>query len=146
MSQGKVQKIVQILRERGVRITPSRRTVVEAIVSANGHVTADEISEAVESKFPEIHLSTVYRTLDMLEDSGIVDHVHLGHGKAVYHLKNEMHRHLVCEKCSMVIEISEDVLAPLLNEVKEKWHFTLKGDHFALLGLCENCSKEFENH
>ena len=88
---------------------------------------------------PEIHLSTVYRTLESLEELGVVDHVHLGHGSAVYHLAANRHQHLVCENCKKVIHLPGGLVDKLARDIDARYHFTLRPHHFALIGLCEDC-------
>jgi Fe2+ or Zn2+ uptake regulation protein len=74
--------------------------------------------------------------LDTLEELGIVTHVHLGHGRAVYHLAESAHLHLVCSRCGSVMELSDDVIAPLAERVSRENGLTLEPRHFALLGTC----------
>ncbi len=126
-------------------MTPARQALVRSLVASRGHVTADELAHEVAKDFPEVHLSTIYRTLDLLEEVGVIDHVHLGHGRAVYHLVGDTHRHLVCEICGTVIEVPEDTLDSFAGELQSKWGFTLKGNHFALIGMCAKCSENQEN-
>ena len=97
-------RIFSQLRARGGRITAARRALVTALLEADAHVTADDLATLVQAAHPEVHRSTIYRTLDALEQLGIVDHVHLGHGRAVYHLADDPHNHLVCEVCGAVVE------------------------------------------
>jgi Fe2+ or Zn2+ uptake regulation protein len=112
---------------------------VTALLEADGHVTADDLAEEVQRSHPDVHRSTIYRTLDVLEDLGVVDHVHLGHGRAVYHLLDDPHQHLVCEVCSEVIEAPDELIAPLAERLLADYGFTLRPNHFALLGRCAAC-------
>ncbi len=132
-------KTVAAIRSHGGRVTPARRAVISAIVEATGHVSADEIFIAVQSRSPEIHLSTVYRTLDALEKLGVVEHVHLGHGRAVYHLEENLHQHLVCESCGIILEAPNDITKLLESELEERLGFRTRAHHFSILGLCKNC-------
>ena len=113
-NEATVETIVARLAEAGRRRTAPRQAIVESIVRAGGHVTADEVAAEVQSQFPSVNISTVYRTLDTLEDIGVIDHVHLGHGRAVYHLVEEDHQHLVCEVCESVEELPASKL-PVLD-------------------------------
>ena len=135
-----VAAIFDKLRSAGGRITVARRALVLAIVDANSHVTAEDLAAHVQSRHPDVHLSTIYRTLDALEGLGIVTHVHLGHGRAVYHLAEDGHLHLVCQSCGAVIEIPASLLAPLADRVRAAFDFRLDPRHFALLGTCASCS------
>ncbi|MFP5328345.1 MAG: Fur family transcriptional regulator, partial [Acidimicrobiia bacterium] len=92
------EAIAAVLRAKGGRMTSSRRVIIDVLLSGDAHLTADAIAEAVQRRHPDIHRSTVYRTLDTLTELGVVTHVHLGHGPSVFHLADEDHHHLVCSK------------------------------------------------
>lgn len=127
------------LRASGGRITHARRAVLQALVTAKSHVTAEDLMNLVQKQFPEVHLSTVYRTLDALEKLGVVDHVHLGHGKAVYHLTDNSHQHIVCEVCSAVEEVPYGLFTQLDKDLKEYYKFKMRLNHFAVIGTCIKC-------
>jgi Fe2+ or Zn2+ uptake regulation protein len=136
-----VAEIVERLAAAGHRRTVPRQAIVELLVAAKGHVTADEIGAQVQARFPSVNISTVYRTLDTLEDLGIVDHVHLGHGRAIYHLADDDHQHLVCERCEAVEEIPVSKLRPFLRTIERDHGFEVDRRHFAIVGLCRLCRK-----
>ena len=123
----------------GGRRTASRQAIVEAVVGAGSHVTAEEIANAVQARFPSVNLSTVYRTLEALEELRVVDHVHLGHGRAVYHLTDETHQHLFCERCERVQEVPIANLRPLFTLLEREYGFELDRRHFAIVGRCRSC-------
>ncbi len=112
---------------------------MEVVVGADGHLTAEQIASAVQSRFPSVNLSTVYRTLEALEELRVVDHVHLGHGRAIYHLTDEAHQHLFCERCERVEELPISRLQPLFGMLDKDHGFELDRRHFALVGLCREC-------
>ena len=92
------EPILGLLRAQGGRVTTCRRAILEAFLGIGGHVTAEVLTARVQASQPDVHESTVYRFLDELERLGVVDHVHLGHGPAVYHLASDAHHHLVCDR------------------------------------------------
>jgi Fur family ferric uptake transcriptional regulator len=130
-----------MIREQGERVTTARRALVTALVQARGHVTADDLAALVQKAQPDVHLSTIYRSLDALERIGVVDHVHLGHGRAVYHLADEPHQHLVCEVCGAVIEVPDATFADLGGTLRRRYGFTIRPNHFAVLGRCRACAR-----
>lgn len=140
MPDARLDRILDQLRAAGGRVTPARRALVGALLEAAGHVTADDLAEAVQRSHPDVHRSTIYRTLDALEALGVVDHVHLGHGRGVYHLLDDPHQHLVCEVCSAVIEAPDELFEPLANKLVADYGFVLRPNHFAVLGRCAACS------
>jgi Fe2+ or Zn2+ uptake regulation protein len=105
MVRDDAEPILALLRARGGRVTTSRRAILESFLGVGGHVTAEALTTRVQIGQPDVHESTVYRFLDELERLGVVDHVHLGHGPAVYHLASDAHHHLVCEGCGKVVEV-----------------------------------------
>ena len=139
-AEERLDRILGELRRGGGRITPARRALVTALLEADTHVTADDLAEAVQRSHPDVHRSTIYRTLDALEELGIVDHVHLGHGRAVYHLLDDPHQHLVCEVCEEVIEVPDAIFRPLADRLAKDYGFRLRPNHFAVLGRCAECA------
>jgi Fe2+ or Zn2+ uptake regulation protein len=131
-----------MIREQGERVTTARRALITALVQARGHVTAEDLAALVQKEQPDVHLSTIYRGLDALERMGVVDHVHLGHGRAVYHLADEPHQHLVCEVCGTVIEVPDATFAELAAALRRRYGFTIRPNHFAVLGRCRTCARD----
>ncbi len=138
---GRAATILAQLRSEGSRLTAARKALVEALVQVDDHhVTADDLVAAVHLSAPAVHRSTVYRTLDALEHAGVVEHVHLGHGRAVYHLTDDRHHHLVCDRCDAVVQVPEAVVSPLRDELARDYGFVVSGRHFALPGVCAACA------
>ncbi|HET7487548.1 MAG TPA: Fur family transcriptional regulator [Acidimicrobiales bacterium] len=131
--------LLDVLRDNGVRVTLPRRAILESLVTLGPHVTAEELAAHVQARHPEVHESTVYRTLDTLTGLGALEHVHLGHGRAVFHLPGEGHQHLHCDVCGAVVEAPDEVFATLVADVDERYGFELDLDHFALGGRCRAC-------
>ncbi|MDQ1476141.1 MAG: Fur family transcriptional regulator, ferric uptake regulator [Actinomycetota bacterium] len=129
------ESLLDQLRQRGQRVTTARRLVVSTLIDATSHVTAEDLAAKIQQRHPEVHLSTVYRTLDSLEKLGIVEHTHVGHGPAVYHV-GVTHQHLVCEECGAVIDVPIDVLEGVRGLLRQQYGFELHIGHSALLGRC----------
>lgn len=140
MVREEVEGILALLRARGGRVTTSRRAILEAFLAVDGHVTAEALTARVQAAQPDVHESTVYRFLDELERLGVVDHVHLGHGPAVYHLASDAHHHLVCDRCGAVVEVPEEVFAGLRSRLADDFGFALQPRHFAVTGRCRACA------
>jgi Fur family ferric uptake transcriptional regulator len=129
-----------LLRARGLRVTPQRRLVVEA-VEALGHSTPEQICERVQQELPSVNLSTVYRTLELLEDLGVVSHTHLGHGAPTYHPASHAdHLHLVCRRCGGVEEADLRHAGGLARGVAGEHGFVTDLGHLSLHGLCGGCA------
>lgn len=134
-----VEEILDRLRSRGLRRTPGRRAVIEALKAAESHLTAEEIAVQVHARHPDLNISTVYRTLDVLEELGVVGHAHMGHGRAVYHLTERSHAHLFCEACGRVDELPLVELGGLLERLERRFGFRGDAMHFAIVGVCRDC-------
>jgi Fur family ferric uptake transcriptional regulator len=128
------------LRQRGYRLTPQRQLVLEA-VDALEHATPDDILTEVRKTASGVNISTVYRTLELLEELGLVSHAHLGHGAPTYHLADRHHHlHLVCRDCGDVIEADVAVAADFTRTLLDSFGFDTDMKHFAIYGRCRACT------
>ena len=128
------------LRRRGYRLTPQRQMVLEA-VGELGHGTPDEIAAAVHQKASGVNISTVYRTLELLEEIGLVRHTHLGHGAPTYSVAtDDDHVHLVCRDCGAVEEVPPGVLDAVVQTLERERGFSVDVGHFAVFGRCRDCA------
>jgi len=137
-----VDIILDRMRAAGGRITSARRALVTALLEYEGHPTAEGLAAAVQARQPDVHQTTIYRILDDLERLGIVEHTHLGHGPAVYHLSESAHPHVVCERCGVVIQVDRKAFDVLARQLRDKHEFVLHPGHFAVTGRCKDCTGE----
>ncbi len=129
------------LRDGGFRITPQRQLVLEAVESL-GHGTPEEVLVEVQRTATGVNLSTVYRTLEVLEDVGLVTHAHIGHGPATYHSVDEhVHIHLVCDRCSKVLSVPAEVAGDFVHRLESDYSFRTDISHVSIHGLCESCDE-----
>jgi Fur family ferric uptake transcriptional regulator len=135
----RVEQILTSLRRQGGRASTPRRVIIEALLDAQHHLTVEELAAEVQLDHPEIHLTTVYRTVEALEALGVVYHVHLGHGPAQWHLADDAHQHLVCQSCGAVLEAPDEVFEQLRDRLSESFGFEPDARHFALVGWCADC-------
>lgn len=122
------------LRERGLRWTQQRAEVLAA-VRMLGHGTPEQIAAAS----PNADLTTVYRTLELLEDLGVVAHAHLDHGAPAYRPADDRHIHVVCHSCSAVIPAPEGLADELVQRLALERDFAVDVAHFTVFGICSNC-------
>lgn len=135
--------LLEALHSQGLRITAARRAVCAVVAERQGqHLTAAGILEGIRSdQGSKVDQSTVYRTLDALEKSGLLVHSHLGHGPAVYHLAKEAaHQHLVCSECGVAVSIPTESLDGWIITLREATGFEVDPTHFAVTGLCADCA------
>ena len=127
------------LRSQGYRITPQRQLVLDAVNTIR-HGTPDEILSEVKKKATGVNLSTIYRALEVLEEVGLVNHAHIGHGAPTYHaVDGHTHIHLACEKCGGVESISADIMEQLVRVLRADRGFEVDVSHVAFHGLCRKC-------
>ena len=136
----RLEQVLALLRANGGRVTSPRRAILEALIGHGEHPTAEQLTAAVQARQPDVHESTVYRFLDDLERLGVVDHVHLGHGPAVYHFSDDAHHHLVCQTCGRVVEVPDQTFAALRRRLRTDFGFEIDQRHFAVVGRCTECA------
>jgi Fur family transcriptional regulator, ferric uptake regulator len=134
--------LAERLRARGLRLTSQRRQVLEAVAGLD-HATPEAIGvrlrEAAGEGGSAPDLSTVYRTLELLERLGLVWHTHLGKGAPVYHAAEHPHLHVVCSSCGAVASADPAVLQQAAERLAADLGFSVDVGHVALSGTCRNC-------
>lgn len=129
------------LRARGYRLTPQRQLVLEA-VDRLGHATAEDVANEVRRTASGVNISTVYRTLELLEELELVTHTHLGHGAPTYHAATlDAHVHLVCRTCGSVEEVAPATVQSLVDQLAADRAFIVDVGHFAIFGECRDCAE-----
>jgi Fur family ferric uptake transcriptional regulator len=129
------------LREHGMRLTPQREMILDAICAGGGPTTFDEIYARLHAKAPAINQATVYRALKVFCDLEFVAAADLGDGKTVYEIAGVTpHHHLVCRACGHVETIGQATLASLCAAFEREQHFALDMHHLVLFGYCRHCS------
>jgi len=132
----------QTLKGQGYRLTPQRIMVVEALHGADEHVSAEEIYTQVKARYPYANISTVYRTLELLKELGLVTETDLGDGRVRYHpAEKGHHHHLVCHKCGKIIDLPESALFHLEETLSRDYRFQPDLKHLAIFGVCADCQK-----
>jgi Fur family ferric uptake transcriptional regulator len=129
-----------LLREKGYRLTPQRELVLRA-VDRLGHATPDEVLAAVHEESEAVNISTVYRTLELLEELGLVRHAHLSDRAPTYHTATTpAHVHLVCRGCGRVVEADTEVVETFTGQLRERHGFVTDVGHLTVFGTCASCS------
>jgi len=118
-----------------MRMTPQRQRVMDAVTQLV-HATPDQVAEAT----PDVDLTTVYRTLEVLEQIGMLAHTHLGHGAPSYRLADDDHIHVVCHHCSAVVDAPAGLADDLATRLLDERGFHLDRSHFTVFGTCADCA------
>jgi Fur family ferric uptake transcriptional regulator len=132
------------LREHGLRRTPQRELILAA-VDRLGHATPDEVLAEVRTQSEAINISTVYRTLETLEELGLVRHAHLSDRAPTYHsVADHEHFHLVCRNCHRVVSVEPGVLGEVLGTLRDQHGFLADVGHLTVFGQCAQCPDDHE--
>lgn len=134
--------IISKLSEKGYRLTPQRMMILSAIENSDDHISAEEIYAQVVAQYPNVNISTVYRTLELLKRLGLVTETDLGGGQVRYHSADKgHHHHLVCTECGAIIDLDESTLARLEDVLLSRYNFKAQLRHMAIFGRCAKCAK-----
>jgi Fur family ferric uptake transcriptional regulator len=136
------QAFFEKLRERNFRLTPQREMVLSVMHQLENFSTAEEIYGRVQAISSAVDISTVYRTLDLLQDFQLVTSVDTGDGHRRYKLEgiHGPHLHLVCRSCGMVIGAELESARPLEAHIRERHGFEVDLEHLTIPGLCQACA------
>lgn len=130
------------LRESGHRLTPQRELILKA-VDHLGHATPDEVLAEVRQHSQAVNISTVYRTLEVLEQLGLVKHAHLSDRAPTYHsVGGHEHFHLVCRKCEQVTSVEDHEADEFVARIRATHGFKADVGHLTVHGLCATCQQE----
>jgi Fur family ferric uptake transcriptional regulator len=141
-SAGQTKNVAALLSEAGYRITPQRMMILDAIENSDQHISAEEIHAHVVAKYPNVNISTVYRTLELLKKLELVTETDLGGGRFRYHPADKgHHHHLVCQECGKTIDLEESELFPLKETLLREHQFIADLHHLAIMGRCIKCKK-----
>jgi Fur family ferric uptake transcriptional regulator len=134
--------LAELLRSRGLRLTAQRQLVLRAVHDL-GHATPEQVHAAVREVAAGVNITTIYRTLELLERLRLVRHTHLSHGSPTYHAADDdQHVHLVCRSCGRVNDMDPDLLRPLADRLCAERGFRVDIGHVALFGVCGDCGEQ----
>lgn len=128
------------LRAAGRRLTPQRQLIVRVLEESHGHLDADALYDRVKARDPEISLATVYRTLAVLREIGLVEEHRLGQDHGHYEaVRQEPHYHFTCLHCGQVIEFDTPLVAQVEQELYERKGMRVSSTHLHIAGICAQC-------
>lgn len=135
-----LQETLDTLQAQGFRLTQARRTILDTLIQAGGHLSADDLAEQVHAIEPRIGRMTVYRTLELLCELGVVRPIYQGTGAAHYIFLHEgHHHHLICNQCHQVIEFDDCAIGEIAQLIGQRFDFQLQGHLLEFYGLCADC-------
>jgi Fur family ferric uptake transcriptional regulator len=138
---GSVDATLELLRSRGLRMTPQRRAIVAEVMQAEGHISPAAVARRVQERVPGVNPSTIYRTLDVLEGLGVLSHAHLESGPEYHRSSDGEHVHLSCSGCGSQDSLSLEEADRLKQLIVRHHGFNPDLTHFAISGLCASCQR-----
>lgn len=134
-------EVMELLRSRGLRMTPQRRAIVFEVMRTQGHISPADVARKVQGEMPGVNASTVYRTLALLEEIGVLSHAHLESGAEYHRTEEAGHVHLTCSSCGAEDDLSIDEAQALQKLVERHRGFQPDLTHFAISGRCAACQR-----
>jgi Fur family transcriptional regulator, ferric uptake regulator len=132
---------IALMRERGLRVSAARRLVLEALLAADGPMSAEQIAEGIGGRVPSSDIASVYRNLQAFQDIGLVRHVHLGHGPGLHVLAVAGEReYLTCERCADYRPVALHELHAVRELIEREFGYRASFTHFPIVGLCPSCA------
>ncbi|HWJ04030.1 MAG TPA: transcriptional repressor [Verrucomicrobiae bacterium] len=133
------EKTLAELKEKGIRLTPQRQAILEYLKGVTTHPNAEEVYMDIRGKFPGISLGTIYNTLNMLRDKGLIQELSYGDMSSRFDGNPEPHYHLTCERCGKVVDYHRPMLAGLEADAARDTGFVITGHRLELYGTCADC-------
>ncbi len=132
------------MEQRGLRSTEQRRVIIDKLFEATDHVTIDQLLEVVRHDDPRVGYATVYRTMKLLAEGGLVHEHKFGDGFTRYELADEHahHDHLICVSCNKITEFEEPAIEALQDKIAARYGFTVRDHKHELYGICAECAKK----
>ena len=135
----------EMLRKKGYRLTPQRHMILSVIQEADEHLSIDQILERVQERNPYVSLSTIYRTLELLRELGLVRENHLPGEQPHYETaESTEHHHLVCRRCSTIIHLEDNLLGNLHEQLQQQHAFHGLTLDLVAAGYCDACWKKMQ--
>jgi Fe2+ or Zn2+ uptake regulation protein len=142
---GPDDQLRSMFKEAGRRLTRQRRLILDVLRESDGHLDADSVYDRAKSRISGLSLATVYRTLTLLKDLGLVEEHRLGEGHSHYEaVQEEPHYHFTCQSCGQVIEFDAPLMTRIRQEVCEREEVCVVDVHLHMIGYCAQCKDQWE--
>jgi Fur family ferric uptake transcriptional regulator len=142
--QSAKEKFMRFLEEKSLRITTQRQIIIDTVFSTEEHFTAEQLLEWSREKDASISRATVYRTLPLLTESGLVREMDFGKDYKFYdpnYAEHPNHNHLICNDCEKIVEFDSEMLSELESEIARKLGFSVKAQRLQITASCEELKK-----
>ncbi|WP_102028952.1 peroxide-responsive transcriptional repressor PerR [Salirhabdus sp. Marseille-P4669] len=136
-----LQEALDLLRDSGVRITPQRHAVLEYLIKSMKHPTADEIYKALEGKFPNMSVATVYNNLRVFREIGLVRELSYGDASSRFDFKTSDHYHIICNSCGKIVDFHYPKLDEVESLAEQVTGFNVSHHRLEVYGECDDCKE-----
>ncbi len=137
-----LEEFKKLLKNNGLKFTAQREAILQTLYDNPKHFTSESLYLLVKQSYPKLNIgiTTVYRTLNLLEDNGLVTSISLGvQGKKFEIALKPHHDHLICEKCGKIVEFEDDEIEQLQHDIANMYEFQLTNHLMQLYGHCKEC-------
>ena len=141
VSEQQLEEAIDTLKESGVRITPQRHAVLDFLLNSKEHPTADEIYKALEGKFPNMSVATVYNNLRVLKEIGLVRELTYGDSSSRFDCDTTEHYHIICEDCGKIVDFYYPTLDEVESLAEQVTGFEVSHHRMELYGTCPDCKE-----
>ncbi|MFD1850490.1 peroxide-responsive transcriptional repressor PerR [Oceanobacillus bengalensis] len=141
VSEKRLHQAIDTLKESGVRITPQRHAVLEYLLNSMIHPTADEIYKALEGKFPNMSVATVYNNLRVLREVGLVRELTYGDSSSRFDCNTTKHYHIICDQCGKIVDFHYPSLDEVESLAEQVTGFDVSHHRLEVYGTCKECKK-----
>ncbi|KIY21803.1 peroxide-responsive transcriptional repressor PerR [Mesobacillus subterraneus] len=143
--QSQLKEALDTLKDTGVRITPQRHAILEYLINSMSHPTADEIYKALEGKFPNMSVATVYNNLRVFREVGLVKELTYGDASSRFDFVTSQHYHVICDRCGKIVDFHYPGLDEVEHLASHVTGFNVGHHRMEIYGICPECSAK-ENH
>lgn len=135
------EKYLKLLKENQIKVTPQRLEILKYLDEHRTHPTVDEIFSELKGKNPALSKTTVYNSVDVLKEHGLIQSITISGSELRYDFKHGMHHHFLCKKCDNIIDIN--IECPNIGKMLESGH-KVEAVHGYFKGICKKCLKKEE--
>lgn len=135
------QQLIVKLREKGFKVTPQRLAICEFILSSKEHPTTDQVYQEVKKKYPTLSLATVYQTLHLLTEIGLLQELELSDGISRYDSDTSLHINIICKNCGMIQDYEAESVKDPWSQIIQDLEFKPTGQRLDIYRYCDRCQK-----
>ncbi|BAB04670.1 peroxide-responsive transcriptional repressor PerR [Halalkalibacterium halodurans] len=145
MSNHRLQGAIEALKTTRVRMTPQRHAILEYLFESMTHPTADEIYKALEGRFPNMSVATVYNNLRVFKEAGIVKELTYGDSSSRFDCVTSDHYHVICEECGKIVDFHYPGLDEVETLAEHVTGFKVSSHRMEIYGICPDCQKKSQH-